>query len=206
VPGVTDWLAQVGDLPTALVAAALGAVMLLDAIPLVGVLVPGDVAVLGAMAARGPAGGAGVLAGVVAGCLAGWSATFMVGRLFGARLRRGRLGVWVGEARWQAAERAVRASGGRIVMVAPFLPVLNALVPLAAGGLRMSYRRFLVSAAVGGALWAGCYVALGAAADAVSGLLPGQTFAALASVAIGLTLGWVVLWGARRRLAVTARP
>jgi membrane protein DedA with SNARE-associated domain len=198
---VMEWLADVGNLPTALLLTVLGGVMVLDAIPLVGVLVPGDVAVLGAMAARGPAGGAGVLVGVVAGCLAGWSASFLAGRYFGARLRRGRLGAWIGEARWAAAERAVRRGGGRIVMVAPFLPVLNALVPLAAGGLRMSYRRFLASAAVGGALWAGCYVALGALADALGGLLPGETFAAVASVVIGLTFGWIVLLATRRRLA-----
>lgn len=198
---VTNWLAEVGDLPTALVMAALGVVMLLDAIPLIGVLIPGDVAVLGAMAARGPAGGVGVLVGVIAGCLAGWSASFLAGRYFGARIRRGRLGAWIGESRWQAAERAVRSSGSRMVMVAPFLPVLNALVPLAAGGLRMSYRRFLGSAAVGGALWAGCYVGLGTLADALSGLLPGESFTALASVLIGLTFGWIVLLSTRRRLA-----
>lgn len=200
VDQVTNWLAEIGHLPTAVVMAALGAVMLLDAIPLIGVLIPGDVAVLGAMAARGPAGGAGVLLGVIAGCLAGWSASFLVGRYFGARLRRGRIGSWIGEARWQAAERAVGRTGGRMVMIAPFLPVLNALVPLAAGGLRMSYRRFLGSAAVGGALWAACYVGLGALATALGDLLPGTSFTAAASMLIGLSLGWVVLLGTRRRL------
>lgn len=198
---VTDLLAQLAELPTLLVVAVLGGVMLLDTIPLIGVLVPGDVAVLGAMAARGPAAGAWVLFGVVAGNVAGWSATFGAGRYFGPHIRCSRLGVWIGEARWQAAERAVRAGGVRMVMVAPFLPVLNALVPLAAGGLRMSYRRFLASAAMGGALWAGCYVGLGTLAEALGDLLPGETSAAIASVGIGLAFGWVVLFTTRRRLA-----
>ncbi|HYN94186.1 MAG TPA: VTT domain-containing protein [Pilimelia sp.] len=202
---MTGWLAQVADLPTALVAVALSVVMLLDAIPLVGVLVPGDVAVLAAMGARGPASGAGVLAAVVAGCLAGWSVTFAVGRRFGDRLRHGRVGRWIGEARWAAAERAVRTGGGRVVVVAPFLPVLNALVPLAAGGLHMSYRRFLLSAALGAALWSGSYVALGALAAAVGGLLP-DSFALLGTVAIGLAIGGVALVGARRRFRATPAP
>ena len=172
--------------------------MLLDAIPLVGVLVPGDVAVLGAMAARGPAGGVGVLFGVVAGCLAGWSATFLVGRLL---RRRGcaAAGSAPGSARpggWRPSGRCAKAAAGSS-MVAPFLPVLNALVPLAAGGLRMSYRRFLASAAVGGALWAGLLRRAGRGRRGARRPAAGADVRRRsASVAIGLTFGWVVLLGA----------
>lgn len=201
VMGMTEWLGWIGDLPTGVVMAALSVIMLLDAIPLVGVLVPGDVMVLAAVGARGPMSGGGVLFGVVAGCLAGWSLTFMAGRHLGDRIRRGRLGRWIGEARWAAAERALRQNGAGIVIAAPFLPVLNALMPLAAGGLRMPYRRFITSAALGAALWAGLYVVLGLIGQAIGGLLANDLVTMAATITIGLSIGWVMLLNTRRRFA-----
>ncbi|WP_281895845.1 DedA family protein [Phytohabitans aurantiacus] len=198
---MTEWLGWIGDLPTGVVMAALSVIMLLDAIPLVGVLVPGDVMVLAAVGARGPMSGGGVLFGVVAGCLAGWSLTFMAGRHLGDRIRRGRLGRWIGEARWAAAERALRQNGAGIVIAAPFLPVLNALMPLAAGGLRMPYRRFITSAALGAALWAGLYVVLGLIGQAIGGLLANDLVTMAATITIGLSIGWVMLLNTRRRFA-----
>ncbi|HEX5595341.1 MAG TPA: VTT domain-containing protein [Micromonosporaceae bacterium] len=195
-------LAQVGDLSSGLLFAVLGGVMLLDAMPLVGVLVPGDIAVLAAVGVRRPGGGAHTILAVMAGCLSGWSLTFFVGRRFGDRLRRGRFGAWVGEARWAAAERILGQRGGRMVMVAPFLPVLNALLPLAAGSLRMSYRRFLLCAALGSALWAGLYVVLGTVARSLGDLLPGRSFTFWTTTAIGLIFGWFVMLGLRKRLRI----
>ncbi|MGR6320996.1 VTT domain-containing protein [Micromonospora soli] len=197
---MTEMLAQVGDLPIEWLMAALGLVMLADAVPLVGVLVPGDAAVLAAVGTGRPAAGAATVAAVVAGCLAGWSLSFLAGRRWGASLRGSRLGGWIGESRWAAAEAVLRRGGGRMVLVAPFLPVLNALLPLAAGGLRMSYPRFLAAAAPGAALWAGLYVALGTAARAVSALLPGAPSPALVTMLVGLLIAGALLFGARRPL------
>ncbi|GAA2717216.1 DedA family protein [Micromonospora olivasterospora] len=201
---MADWTAQVGELPTTLMLGVLGVVMLFDAVPLLGVLVPGDVAVLAAVAVGRPATGAAIVAAVVAGCLAGWSLTFLAGRRYGDRLRHSRVGGWIGEPRWAAAEAILRRGGGRMVLVAPFLPVFNALLPLAAGGLRMSYARFLACATVGAAAWAGVYVALGSLSRSLAGLLPGGASPMLVTTALGLLLAGVVLFGARRRLrAVT---
>ncbi|WP_211349113.1 DedA family protein [Micromonospora pisi] len=196
---MSDWLTQLGELPIVLYLTGLGLVMLLDTIPLVGVLVPGDIAVLAVVGTGRPGGPAGAYLSVIAGCVVGWSLSFLAGRYFGDRIRRGRIGTWIGEARWAAAEGILNRGGGRMVMVAPFLPVFNALLPLAAGGLRMSYRRFVSCAALGAALWAGLYVLLGTAANSLGGLLPGESFTMLATVGIGLTVGWVVLLNARRR-------
>jgi membrane protein DedA with SNARE-associated domain len=206
VIAMMDWLAQIGELPAFLLMSALTLVMVLDAIPLVGVLVPGDVAVLAVIDARGSAGGWAVLVAVIGGCLAGWSLTFLAGRHLGGRIRGSRVGAWIGEARWVRAEGVVRQGGSRVVVVAPFLPVLNALVPLAAGGLRMSYRRFLASAALGSLLWAGLYIVLGVAAEALGDFLPGGSLAMLGTVAIGLTFGWIALLGARRKLRLAGVP
>ncbi|MFY1672054.1 DedA family protein [Plantactinospora sp. WMMB334] len=201
---MADWLAQVGELPSGIFLAVLGAVMLLDAIPLFGVLVPGDVAVLAAVGVGRPASVSALLA-VIGGCLGGWSLTFFAGRRFGARLRRSRAGAWIGEARWSAAERILGSGGGRMVMVAPFLPVLNALLPLAAGGLRMPYRRFLGFAVVGAVAWAGLYMLLGVLGRSVGGLLPGESLPMLGTVGFGMIFGGLVLLGVRRRLASTIR-
>jgi membrane-associated protein len=197
---MTEWFAQVTELPAVAVAAVLSAVMMFDAIPLIGVLVPGDAAVLIAMGTTDWLRSAGVLVGVVAGCVAGWSISFAAGRYFGDRIRRGRLGTWIGTDRWAVAEQALRTGGGRIVLVAPFLPVLNALMPLAAGGLRMSYRRFVSFAALGAVLWAGLYVAMGAVAAALSEVLPGGAVATIGTIAVGVAFGWLVLLGIRRKL------
>lgn len=197
---MADWLAQAGELPTILLLGVLGLVMLFDTVPLLGVLVPGDVAILAAVGAGGSTAGLAVLATVVTGCLAGWSLSFLAGRRFGERLRRSRIGDWIGEQRWAAAERMLRRHGGRIVLVAPFLPVLNALLPLVAGGLRMPYRRFVGCAALGATAWAGLYLVLGTASRSVTGLLPGAPSPMVVTMVVGLVLATVVLAVTRRRL------
>jgi membrane-associated protein len=197
---MTDLLARFGGLPTALLMSTLGMVMLADAVPLLGVLVPGDAAVLAAVGAGRPATGLATVVAVVAGCLAGWSLSFLAGRVYGERLRHSRFGGWIGEARWAAAEGILRSGGGRMVLIAPFLPVFNALLPLAAGGLRMSYRRFAACAALGATAWAGLYVLLGTAARALAGLLPGAPNPTVLTMAVGLLLAGPVLLGTRHRL------
>ncbi|TDC80068.1 DedA family protein [Micromonospora sp. KC606] len=197
---MSNIIAQLGELPTGLLVGMLGLVMLADAVPLLGVLVPGDVAVLAAVGVGHPATSAVTMAAVVVGCVAGWSLSFLAGRVFGDRLRRGRIGGWIGEARWATAERVLRAGGGRMVLVAPFLPVLNALLPLAAGGMRMSYRRFVAFATAGAALWAGLYLALGTVSRSLAVLLPGDGDPVLVTTVVGLALAGVAVLGARRRL------
>ncbi|WP_433386543.1 DedA family protein [Micromonospora sp. KLBMP9576] len=200
---MAHWLTQLGELPTTLLMGALGVVMLLDAVPLLGVLVPGDVAVLAALGVGGPASGVATFAVVVTGCLAGWSLSFLAGRHYGDSLRRSRFGGWVGEERWTAAEGILRRGGGRMVLVAPFLPVFNTLLPLAAGGLRMSYPRFLGCASLGAAAWAGLYLVLGAASRSLAGLLPGELSPMLVTMTVGLLLAGLVLVGTRRLRMVT---
>ncbi|MEU5553292.1 VTT domain-containing protein [Micromonospora sp. NPDC047793] len=197
---MANQLAQVGELPVALLMAVLGVVMVFDAVPLFGVLVPGDVAILAAVAVGTPRTGLATFVAVVVGCLAGWSLTFLVGRRWGAVLRRSRVGGWVGETRWATAEGILRRNGGRLVLVAPFLPVFNALLPLAAGGLNMSYPRFLGFASLGAGAWAGLYLAVGTASRSLAGLLPGGASPMLITMAGGLVLAALVLLGVRRRL------
>lgn len=199
---MTEWMAQIAELPMVLLGVALGVIMVLDTIPLLGLLVPSDVVILAAIGARGTAGSGTVLLGVIGGGLAGFSSTFFVGRHYAAQIRASRLGAWIGESRWVAAERMLAQHGGRMVAVAPFLPIFNTLVPLAAGSLRMPYRRFLGAVAIGVGLWAGVLVSMATVAQLLSGLLPGDSFTTVATIVIGLAMGWFVMLGARRRFAL----
>ncbi len=202
---MAGWLAP-DEAPLLLLAFALGVLLLLDTVPLLGLVIPADVAVLAATTAGEPTGSVLTLLAVVAGTVTGWSLGFLAGRLAAARLRSGRLGGWVGAERWRAAESLLRSGGGRVVAVAPFLPVLNTLVPIVAGGLRMPYPRFLRAAVLGSALWGALYVALGLAAAAAGGLLPGAgtPLGTLALAVPGLAVGGLVLARLRRHLPAAA--
>lgn len=191
-------MSSLASAPLAVLAAGLWVVILLDSVPLLGILIPADVAVLAATSGRSPLGGTAVVLGVVAGYVTGWSASFLLGRYFGDRVRTGRFGRWIGAGRWSRAEELLAAGGWRILFAAPFLPVVNTLVPLVAGGLRISYRRFLPMIAAGSTLWATLYVTLGLCANTVHGLIDGDTLAAVATVLIGSVLGTTAVRSARR--------
>jgi membrane protein DedA with SNARE-associated domain len=197
---VIQWLSFLSGLPIGLLTAALGVTMVLDSIPLLGILVPADIAVLTAITTRDAVSSLAIVAAVVGGCVAGWSISFLVGRRLGDRVRRSRFGRWIGASRWEAAERLLAGEGRRMLLAAPFLPVFNTLVPLVAGGLRMPYRRFVTAVAAGSALWAGLYVSLGLLAAELGSLLP-DSFASVATVVVGFVLSWVSMLGARRTLA-----
>jgi membrane protein DedA with SNARE-associated domain len=201
---MSDWLGAVGDLSTAFVSVLLAGLLVLDTVPLIGMLVPADVAVLAAVATRGPLGALAVIVAVVAGTLLGWTFSFVLGRFLAGPMRRSWLGRRIGEARWAGAERLVAGGGGRMVLAAPFLPVFNTIVPIAAGSLRMPYRHFLGYATVGSALWAGGYVGLGLAAERIGGAVFGGANEVLTTLLFGLpglALGWVTLARVKRRMA-----
>jgi membrane protein DedA with SNARE-associated domain len=200
-------LGSAEQLSTALVSVFVGFVLVLDSVPVLGILIPADVAVLGAVATRGPLGASAVALAVVCGTLAGWTVTFMAGRFLAGPLRRSWLGRRIGTDRWQRAEELVARGGGRVVLAAPFLPVFNTIVPIAAGSLRMPYRRFLIYAAVGSAVWGSGYVTIGLVAQSVGDAVFGNSNV-LTTVLFGLpgvAIGWVTLAQVRRRMA-TDRP
>lgn len=202
VCAMIQWLSRLPELPILLLTAALGVVMMLDTIPLVGILVPADVAILVATAGRSLTAGFAVATSVVLGCLIGWSASFFFGRWFGTSLRTSRIGTRIGSERWMAAERLLTSGGIRVLMAAPFLPVVNTLVPLAAGCLRISYRRFLPAVATGSILWTGLYITLGLLGNTLRGIIDSETTVTLTTTGIGLVLGWLAVRNARNRLAI----
>jgi membrane protein DedA with SNARE-associated domain len=180
-----------------------GFILVLDSVPVLGVLIPADVAVLAAVATRGPLGATAVVLAVVCGTLAGWTLTFTAGRFLSGPLRRSWLGRRIGADRWERAEELVARGGGRVVLAAPFLPIFNTIVPIAAGSLRMPYRRFLLYSAVGSAMWGAGYVTLGLVAQGVGDAVFGNSNV-LTTMLFGLpgvAIGWVTLAQVRRRMA-----
>jgi membrane-associated protein len=200
-------LDQLGGVPDATVAFAIGLVMMLDAVPLLGIAIPADVALLAVVGSRGPAGAALAVAGVLAGTLAAWSLSYFIGRRLGERIRRGRLGRWIGAHRWDAAERVVRGGGDRMLAVVPFLPMVNTVVPMVAGGLGVPYRRFLRYAAAGTAVWATVYAVIGLTARTASAALlgSGSPLGLVLFGVPGLAISWVIVLVVRRQLAPPAQ-
>lgn len=202
-----ELLGSATELSTALVSVFVGFALVLDSMPLIGILIPADVAVLAATTARSPLASVAVVAAVVCGTLAGWTLTFALGRYLSGPLRRSWLGRRIGNDRWENAEQLVAKGGGRVVLAAPFLPIFNTIVPIAAGSLRMPYRRFLVYASLGSAMWGAGYVTLGLVANSLGSAVFGTSniYTTLLFGVPGLAVGWVTLAQVRRRMAA-ARP
>ena len=97
----------------------------------------------------------------VLAAIAGDSVGYVFGRRFGPPLRRSRLGRWIGPKRWDATERFLRRHGGKAVLLGRFTAVLRALVPSMSGMARMPYRTFLPWNAIGGLVWGSGCVLLG---------------------------------------------
>ena len=139
--------------------------MLLETSVLVGLIVPGDsIVIVGSTAVDGPAQWMGLVASVVIGALAGESIGFALGRYFGPKIRRSRLGARIGEKNWVRAENYLDRRGGIAVFISRFLPVLHSLIPLTVGMSAMRYRKFMAWTIPACLIWAVTYVSVGSLA------------------------------------------
>lgn len=140
-----------------------GVLTLLEASAMIGLVVPGEAALLvgGFLASQGEADLGAMSAVGAIGAIVGDSIGYEIGRHLGPSLRRSRLGRWVGDERWQRAEQYLAKHGGRAVFFGRFVGVLRAMVPTIAGLSRMPYRRFLPWNVLGGLVWAPGFVLLG---------------------------------------------
>lgn len=161
-----------------------GGLAFAEAAILVGMVLPGETALLVAgvfcNAKYGNLNLALMIAIAVVCAIGGDSVGYEFGRKFGPSLRRSRLGRWVGERRWAAVDGFIHRHGGKAVLLGRLTALMRALMPSMAGMSGMRYRTFLVWNAAGGVVWApGC-------------VLLGYAFASALSV-IGETLTWAPL-------------
>ncbi len=173
----------------------------------VGLLVPGDTIVLFvASANRDLTEWLLVLLAVIAGSLGGESVGFAIGRFFGPRLRRSRLGRRVGEHRIERAERLIERRGGVAIFVSRFLPVMHALVPVTAGASTFPYGRFMAWSAPACLVWALIYVSVGTIAGSSYRRLAGDLHFAGWLVLGGVALFVIAAFFGRRLLHRLERP
>jgi membrane protein DedA with SNARE-associated domain/membrane-associated phospholipid phosphatase len=138
----------------------------LEASAFVGVVVPGEIAVLlgGVLAFERRVSLPAVLVAGIAGAICGDTVGYLVGRRYGRTLLQGSVGRLVRREHLDRAERYLAERGGPAVFLGRFTAALRALIPGLAGVARMRYRTFLLYNAAGGAAWATGFVLLGYAA------------------------------------------
>jgi undecaprenyl-diphosphatase len=185
-----------------LVYAVLAALVFLEAAAFVGLVVPGETAmvVAGVLAARGNLSLPVVLGLGIVAAVAGDSVGYAIGRRFGPAIQASRLGRWVGEPRWLRANEYVQDRGAWAVVTGRWVGIMRALVPSVAGMVGMPYRRFLVANVLGGVAWVSAVTALGylvgGSLTRAESLMGQLTWVIAAAVVTGVL---VALWVSRRR-------
>jgi membrane protein DedA with SNARE-associated domain len=144
--------------------AVVGGLAFLETSAFVGLLAPGELAVVvgGVLAGRGQMQYPALLAVVWAGAAAGDTCGYVLGRTLGRPflLRHGRR-FGVGAARLATVERFFVRHGAKAVVVGRFAGVIRALGPFTAGASGMQPARFLVADFAGAGLWAAVFTGLG---------------------------------------------
>lgn len=200
---VSGFLSDLG--PAAYV--AIGLLTFLEASAFVGLVVPGETAVVlgGFLAAQGEIAPGGVFAAASLGAALGDTVGYELGRHLGRRLLdryRGRSRIRRGNV--ARAERLFAHWGGAAVFFGRFVAFLRAFAPFVAGMSRMPYVRFVLCNVAGGAVWAAACTALGYFAGAhwwaLERWMGRGGLAVAAIVAVGL---WLVV---RRRRARAPKP
>jgi len=147
-----------GSLPPLLVYGVVGLLVAAESAIVAGLVLPAATALiaLGLLANAGTVQIGPALVVAVAAALLGGTAAFHSGRRRGPRLRTARLGRWIGEKRWDRAERLFARHGGRAILLGQWIVGARTLVPRLAGMNGVRYRRFALwhtPAAIVWALW-----------------------------------------------------
>jgi membrane protein DedA with SNARE-associated domain len=173
---------QIGNAVGAWLYVIAGALCFGEAAILIGMVLPGETALLvaGVFAQHGTLNLWVMIVVATVAAITGDSVGYEFGKKFGPGLRRTRLGAWVGEHRWAVVDGFLLRHGGKAVLLGRLTALFRALVPSMAGMSGMRYRTFLAWNATGGLIWApGC-------------VLLGYAFSTSLNV-VGKTLTWAPL-------------
>jgi membrane protein DedA with SNARE-associated domain len=195
------WVTSIGDAVGSWLYLVAGALCFAEAAILLGMVLPGETALLvaGVFCQRHVLS-LWVMIPVAVGCaVTGDSVGFEFGKKYGPAVRRSRLGAWVGEHRWAAVDGFVHRHGGKAVFLGRLTALFRALVPSMAGMSGMRYRTFLAWNVAGGVIWApGCVLLGYAFSSSLSAVGSTLTWAPLAIVALVAAI-YVALHLRRRR-------
>ena len=201
--GVFEHLVEsVGNSVGAWLYAIAGALCFAEAAILIGMVLPGETALLvaGVFCAHHKLNLWVMIVVAVLCAVAGDSVGFEFGKKFGPPLRASRLGHWVGEHRWAMVDGFLVRHGGKAVLLGRLTALFRALVPSMAGMSSMRYRTFVVWNVAGGLIWApGCVLLGFAFSKSLSTVGRTLTWAPLAIVAL-VVLGYVALHLRKRRI------
>lgn len=196
---MVDVLESVASLGPAVVTLAVLGLVFAESAAWLGLVVPGDLALLtaGALTATGEVALPLVLGAAVVGTVAGYAVAYELGVRAGPRLtglvqRHPRLARNV-----PVAVRLVHERGTAVVVASRWVGALCAIVPLVAGASGYPRRRFLAEQVVGAVAWVLPVVLLGRVAGAAAGTSRWLLGASLGVAAVLAGLAW--LWW--RRLA-----
>ncbi|MEV6851868.1 DedA family protein [Actinoplanes sp. NPDC051411] len=186
--GILDHL--LGGLPPVLVYLVVGGLVAAESAVVAGLVLPAATALI-AIGLLANAGTVRVVPAAVTGVVAAWaggSLAYRSGRRHGPRLRTTRLGRWIGDKRWERAERLFTRFGGRAIFMAQWIVGARTLVPRLAGMNGVSYRRFIVWQMPSAVLWSGWMVGASYAAGASYDLLAARAGRAGGALAVLVVL------------------
>src|SRR3984885_5227477 len=170
-----------------------------------GFVLPGETAVVlgGVLASRGPLSlptlAAVVVVAAVTGPIVGYEIGRRMGdRLFAARAMRRLPG---GPHR---ARQALRDRGGLAVMLGRFVAFVRAVMPAAAGAVRVPYRTFLLYNVLGGLVWGVGYCLLGYLAGSAYGAVERRVGTGLAVAVALILVAALCVWAVGRHRALAA--
>lgn len=195
-------MTRIGDAVGAWLYVIAGGLCFAEAAILVGMVLPGETALLvaGVFCERGTLSLPVMIIVAVVCAIAGDSVGYEFGRKFGPPLRHSRLGRWVGEHRWAKVDGFLHRHGGKAVLLGRLTALLRALMPSMAGMSGMRYRTFLLWNAVGGLIWAPSCVLLGYAfSTSLSTVGETLTWAPLAILAVAV-VAYIALHLRKRRI------
>src|SRR4051812_12164920 len=180
-----------------------GGLAFAEAAILVGMVLPGETALLVAGVFCNAKYGdlqLGIMIPVAIVCaIGGDSVGYEFGKKFGPALRRSRLGAWVGERRWAAVDAFIHRHGGKAVLLGRLTALMRALMPSMAGMSGMRYRTFLLWNALGGIFWAPGCVLLGYGFASALGVVESTLTWAPIAVLVVVAVAYVVLHVRKRR-------
>ena len=167
-----------------------------------GFVLPGETAVVigGALASRGHLSLATLSAVVVAAAVTGPMVGYEIGRRMGDRLFAARaLRRMPGGP--QRARTVLRDRGALAVLLGRFVAFVRAVIPAAAGAVRVPYRTFLLYNVIGGIVWGVGYCLLGYLAGSAYSAVESRVGTGLAVAVAVAVVAAVAVWVVRRRRA-----
>ncbi len=174
-----------------------------ESLAVIGLLVPGVLMMfgIGALVAAGAVEFSDAYAWAVAGAVAGDGLSFWLGRRFRDRIR----GLWPFSRHPTGLERGLGffdRYGGKSVVFGRFVGPVRAIIPLVAGMLGMSPRRFLAANLLSALAWAPAYLLPGMLFGASLELASEVAFRLVILLLLLAVILWTVVWTVRTAFRV----